>query len=343
MRVLQRPRPQQCSIAAASWWPLALAVLLAGLFPTIAAGQTPDNSAARAVVQIEAVVPPDARTARSLGTTRQGSGVVIDNSGLIVTIGYLILEAVEVTVTGGDDVVPATIVAYDHETGFGLLRANNPLDVPPVGLGSSAELSPMEPLLVVSYAGELDASGVYLVDRREFAGYWEYLLEDALFTSPPHRQYGGAALIDQQGQLVGIGSLFVGDAGRRGGQNAPGNMFVPIDGLKPIMGDLLSNGRRADPGRPWLGLTLEEHRGRVFVMRVAPDGPGEAAGIQINDMILGVDGVEVESLSDLYRKTWSRGEAGVAVPLDVLQGIEVKPVTVDSADRYRYLRLDQSY
>jgi S1-C subfamily serine protease len=319
-------------------------VLLAGLFPAMAQGQTVDRSAAQGVVQINAVIPGDARTASSLGTARQGSGVVIDDSGLVVTIGYLILEATEVTITGaGGEAVPATILAYDHETGFGLLRANSPLGVPPVGIGSSATLRPMQPLLVVSHAGELDASGVYLVDRREFAGYWEYLLDEALFTSPPHAQYGGAALIDQQGRLVGIGSLFVDDAKRQGNQMAPGNMFVPIDELKAILADLLSRGRRADAGRPWLGLTMEEHRGRVFVMRVAPDGPGEAAGIRPNDVIIGIDGIPVEGLSDLYRKVWSRGNAGVPVPLDVLQGTVVNPVTVDSADRYRYLRLDQSY
>ncbi len=337
---LGAPIPVRYDFVAASRWIFALVLL----FPALAVGQTVDRNAARGVVQINAVIPGDARTARSLGTARQGSGVVIDDSGLIVTIGYLILEASEVTITGaGDEAVPATIVAYDHETGFGLVRANGPLGVPPVSLGNSGALRPMQPLLVVSHAGALDASGVYLVDRREFAGSWEYLLEDALFTAPPHVQYGGAALIDQGGRLVGIGSLFVGDAGRQGGQMAPGNMFVPIDGLKTIMGDLLSRGRRAEPGHPWLGLTMEEHRGRVFVMRVAPDGPGAAAGIQPNDMIIGIDGIPVEGLSDLYRKVWSRGDAGVTVPLDVLQGTEINPVTVDSADRYRYLRLDQSY
>jgi S1-C subfamily serine protease len=251
-----------------------------------------------------------------------------------------------VTITGaGRDAVPATIVAYDHESGFGLIRASQPLNVSPVGLGNAAALRRMQPLLVVSHAGELDATGVYLVDRREFAGYWEYLLEDALFTSPPHSQFGGAALIDQAGRLVGIGSLFVADAGRDAahGGTVPGNMFVPIDGLKSIMGDLLSRGRRADPARPWLGLTMEEHRGRVFVTRVAPDGPAEAAGIEANDMILGIDGVQVEGLGDLYRKVWGRGDAGVQVPLDVLRGIEVRPVTVRSSDRYRYLRLNPSY
>jgi S1-C subfamily serine protease len=339
-----RPRSDPQGIAAAAR--LAIILVLVAL-PHAALAQGVDEASLRGVVQVDAVIPADARTADSLGTERVGTGVVIDNNGLIVTIGYLILEAMEVTVSGAaTEAVPATILAYDHESGFGLIRASRPLAVAPVGLGNSTALRPMQPLLVVSHAGELDATGVYLVDRREFAGYWEYLLEDALFTSPPHAKFGGAALIDEGGRLVGIGSLFVNDAGRDPGpqgRTMPGNMFVPIDGLKAIMGDLLSRGRRADPGRPWLGLTMEEHRGRVFVTRVSPDGPAEAAGIEPNDMILGVDGEPVYGLGDLYRKLWSQGEAGVAVPLDVLQGIEIKPITVETADRYRYLRLDPSF
>ncbi len=325
---------------------VAVLALLGIVLPDPVLGQELDAPPVKGVVQVDAVIPADARSAGSLGTERVGTGVLIDHTGLVVTIGYLILEASEVTITGaGRNAVPATIVAYDHESGFGLIRASQPLDVSPVGLGNAAGLRRMQPLLVVSHAGELDATGVYLLDRREFAGYWEYLLEDALFTSPPHAQFGGAALLDEGGRLVGIGSLFVADAGRDAthGRTVPGNMFVPIDGLKAIMGDLLSRGRRAEPGRPWLGLSMEEHRGRVFVTRVAPDSPADAAGIEPNDMILGVDGVPVESLGDLYRKVWSRGEAGVAVPLDVLRGIEVDPVTVQSSDRYRYLRLDPSF
>lgn len=295
------------------------------------------------VIQINAVVPRDARTAETLGVEREGSGVIIDDSGLIVTIGYLILEAIEVTVVGADArPVGADIVAYDHESGFGLIRSHEPLDVTPVALGDSGKLRPMQPLLVVSRAGGLDAAGVYLVDRREFAGYWEYLLEDAIFTSPPHAKFGGAALIDEDGRLVGIGSLFVNDAGFRGGP-VPGNMFVPINHLKPIMGDLLTSGRRADPPRPWLGLTLEEHRGRVFVVRVAPDGPAAAAGIRANDLILGVGGRPVDGLADLYRKVWGLGDAGIDVPLELLHGMERRSTTVKSGDRYRYLKLNPTF
>jgi S1-C subfamily serine protease len=331
------------------WRPVAglsVAASLAALAMLCAAAAGAQGDPGRrldGVVQVTAHVPSDARTADSLGTQRDGTGVVIDSSGLILTIGYLILEASEVEIGGvAPEPVPARIVAYDHESGFGLLRAAQPLQVAPIPLGASADVESRQPMMVVSHAGELDATGVYVVDRRDFAGYWEYLLEDAIFTAPPHSQFGGAALINREGRLVGIGSLFVNDAGFQE-RPIPGNMFVPIDHLKPIMADLLTRGRRADPGRPWLGVTLEEHQGRVFVRRVSPDGPAAAAGIAPSDLILGVDGIQVNGLADFYRKLWGQGEAGVDVPLDVLQGMAVESVVVKSADRYRYLRLDPTF
>ena len=307
---------------------------------TAAAARAASFDAVEGVVQITAHVPHNARTASTLGTERQGTGVVIDDGGLILTIGYLILEAIEIQVEGvALEPVPAQIVAYDHETGFGLVRAEHELDLTPIPLGVSADVQPMQPLMVVSNVSELDAAGVYVVDRRDFAGYWEYLLEDAIFTAPPHAQFGGAALINRDGRLVGIGSLLVNDAAFRG-RPIPGNMFVPIDQLKPIMGDLLSRGRRADPGRPWLGVSLEEQHGRVFVTRVSPEGPAAKAGITPDDVILGIDGVQVHGLMDFYRALWDLGAAGVEVPLDVLQGMDVRRVAIRSGDRYRYLRLN---
>jgi S1-C subfamily serine protease len=301
------------------------------------------SAALEGVVQITAYVPQEARTASTLGTERQGSGVVIDDSGLILTIGYLVVEASEIEIDGaGPEPIPASIVAYDHESGFGLVRAQSPLKLTPIPLGVSANVRIRQPLLVVSRTGDLDAAGVYVVDRRDFAGYWEYLLEDAIFTAPPHAQFGGAALVDEAGRLVGIGSLVVNDAAFSG-RPIPGNMFVPIDHLKPIMGDLLTRGRRADPGRPWLGVSLEEHKGRVFVTRVSPEGPAAAAGIVPDDVILGIDGTQVHGLMDFYRQLWGRGAAGIEVPLDVLRGMKVQPVLVKSGDRYRYLRLNPTY
>ncbi len=225
---------------------LFLSVLF--LAPIASAGQERSEAPAvdqllAAIVGVRARVPEHARTADALGIQRAGSGVVIDGNGLIVTIGYLILEArhVEVMVTE-DRIVEAEILAYDHETGFGLLRASEPIDVAPMRLGESASLEQGDQLLVSGFGGRLAARPVVLVSRRDFAGYWEYLLENAIFTAPPYPLFGGAALINSQGELVGIGSLVVADA-YRGEQPLPGNMFLPVNRLKEVLGDLLTAGR----------------------------------------------------------------------------------------------------
>lgn len=296
-----------------------------------------------AIVQVNSTIPSSARTASGLGTNRTGTGVVIDDQGLVLTIGYVILEAIEVSVEGPDRrSMPATIIAYDHETGFGLIRTNTPIDVEPMPLGNADLVPLMEQLLVASRVGKLNAKGVYLVDRRPFAGYWEYLLDEALFTAPAYPQFGGAALIDRRGELVGIGSLIVSGNASKSASRA-GNMFVPINLLKPIMNDLLAEGRRADQPNPWLGLFLEEHRGRIFVTRVAPGGPAQNAGMHVDDLILGIDGVVVNSLADFYRTLWQRGDAGIDVPLDVVRGRTAASTIIKSGDRYQYLRLDPSF
>jgi len=296
-----------------------------------------------AIVQVDAVVPESARTAGGLGTRRTGTGVVIDDDGLILTVGYVILEAIDVSVRqAGGEAIPAAIVAYDHESGFGLIRTALPIEVEPMSLGNASSLPLKEPLLVASKVGRLEAKGVFLVDRRPFAGYWEYLLEDALFTAPPHGRFGGAALINRQGELVGIGSLILQDAAGEG-RKLPANMFIPIDDLKPILAELIEQGRRAESPNPWLGVFLEEYRGRIFVTRVAPDSPAKAAGMNVGDLILGIDGDVVDNLADFYRDLWRRGEPGVDVPLDVVRGGLMSPTIVKSGDRYQYLKLDPSF
>jgi S1-C subfamily serine protease len=242
--------------------------------------------------------------------------------------------------------VPANVVAYDNNTGLGLIRTSKPLDVEPIALGNAGDVSLMEPLLVASMVGKLEAKGVYMVDRRPVAGYWEYLLEDAIFTAPPHAPFGGAALINRQGQLIGIGSLILQDANPRqmqGQRQGPANMFIPVDVLKPILDDLLANGRPKEPGHPWLGLYLEEYRGRIFVTRVAPGGPGQDAGMVAGDLILGIDGDIAGGLADFYRNLWQRGEPGVDIPLDVVRDDQMSITVVKSGDRYRYLRLDPTF
>ncbi|MPY68722.1 MAG: PDZ domain-containing protein [Alphaproteobacteria bacterium] len=296
-----------------------------------------------AVVRVTAAVPGDARSAQTLGTERDGSGVVIDGEGLVLTIGYLILEATsaEITLAGGKR-VPAQPIAYDHESGFGLLRASEKLAVPPMALGNSAGVKPQDRVLVASHGGAEMAGGAVVVTRRPFAGSWEYLLEQAIFTTPPHPAFGGAALIGADGGLLGIGSLAVGDAAGAD-QPLPGNMFVPIDLLKPILADMLEHGRAQGPGRPWLGLSSEEVHGRLFVTRVSRGGPAFKAGIEPGDLVVGVNGAAVENLADLYRKVRAVGKAGAEIPLDVLQGMAVKRVRVKSIDRHDWLKTRSSY
>jgi S1-C subfamily serine protease len=291
----------------------------------------------KAIVKIRSIIPKDAHTASTLGTEREGNGVVIDSKGHVLTIGYLIVEAETIEVTGPDGKpINANFVGYDHNTGFGLLRTEKPLNVRPMKLGKSSNVKEGEPVLVAGHGGEDSAQAAQVISRKEFVGYWEYLLEEALFTVPAYSNFGGAALIDRDGQLLGIGSLFT-QIVIPGFGSIPCNMFVPIDLLNPILTDLIATGHSRKEPRPWLGINTEEAHGRVFVTQITPRGPAEGAGLQRGDLILSVRGIAVNGLADFYRKVWALGNAGVDVPLSVLQGTRIRDITVRSADRYQFL------
>ena len=296
-----------------------------------------------ALVRVEAEIPSDARTAAFLGTRREASGVVIDDAGLVLTIGYIILEAMSATVTDADGLeVPADVVAYDYDSGFGLLRATRPIAGAPLALGDSDSLRADDPALVVAAGGPAAVLPVRVTRRDPFAGYWEYLLESGIYTAPAHPLWSGAALVGADGRVLGIGSLYLEDAGP-GGAAQPGNLFVPIDLLKPILGDLLAQGRRTAPPRPWMGLFTRDIGSHVVVMRVIDDGPGARAGVEEGDVIAEVDGRAVADMADLFRKVWALGAAGVEVPLTVARGPARQRIVLRSSDRYRYLKLDPSY
>lgn len=335
---MTRPTRIRPSLAGA-----AVLLVLTCLAASSAAAGPAENEVLAAVVRLRAEVPPDARTAPGLGTEREGNGVVIDDNGLVLTIGYLILEAMSVTVfDAGGRPVQSEILAYDYDTGFGLVRARAPLGVRPLPIGDSDKLAERDPVLITDHAGADGTIGAVVVSRREFAGYWEYLLDNAIFTAPPHPNWGGAALIDLDGKLVGIGSLVVNDAMRKAGP-VPGNMFVPINLLKPIFADLLDQGRAGGPQRPWLGMFTAEHSGHVMVTRVAPDGPAAAAGLRAGDVVLGVGGQAVGSMAELFRKVWRVGPAGTEIPMRVGRDGQVTEMAVHSADRYDYLKLKPTY
>ncbi len=294
--------------------------------------------AANAVVGVRMKALGNARSSRALGDERTGSGVLIAPGNLVLTIGYLILEADSVeVVTSRGRTVPATVAAYDHATGFGLLRPVAPLDVKPNRLGASSGVGELDRLMIAAGAGEEGVSVATVVSRRPFTGYWEYRIEGAIFTSPPRPDHSGAALINRNGELVGIGSLFVMDA-RTPGERLPGNMFVPIDLLKPVFDELVATGRQKGGMRPWLGMSSLEEDGHIKVLRVTEGGPADAAGIGAGDIILALNGPKVEKLDDFYKRLWAAGAPGVEVTLKVLHGGDIRDVRVRSIDRLDFVR-----
>ncbi|MBW2442003.1 MAG: serine protease [Deltaproteobacteria bacterium] len=313
-----------------------LIVILATVAATVHAQQAAEKSL-DAVVEIRISVPENARTAQRFGTKRVASGVVIDKAGHVLTIGFQTIEAEKVEIVGKDHkTVTATVVAYDRNTGFGLLRATSPLQMNPMPFGSSSEVKQGDPVLAVSYGSANAVQGAVVIARKEFAGPWEYLLENAIFTAPSIERFSGAALINSDGHLVGIGYLFS-PLTVAGIGVMPANMFVPIDLLKPILSDLKLSGSSKLPPRPWLGVRTAELYGHLIVERVRSGSPSEKAGIKAGDIIVAVNKQEVQGMADFYRKVWALGQAGVDVPLRILQGVQFRDIVVHStvADQYR--------
>jgi serine protease Do len=298
--------------------------------------------AANAVVGVQVLALEDARSNATLGRARQGSGVVIGDDGLVLTIGYLVLEAEQVRLLLDDGrSFPARVVAYDLATGFGLLMPLAPLKLPAVPLGAARAVAADDALLVVSGAPAGMISDARLVSRRAFAGYWEYRIEGALFTAPPRTDHSGAGLFNPKGELVGIGSLVVADAAESSGAagaRRPGNMFVPIDLLPPILGELRTHGASAASRRAWLGVNAVEQGRELRVVRVAEDGPAQAAGVRVGDRIVSLDGQAVDTLDALWTRLWAGGGPERTIRLDIQRGNERLTFEVRSVDRAANLR-----
>ena len=295
------------------------------------------DRALKSIVTVHSTIPEDAFTAQTLGEQRSGSGVVIRDSGLVLTIGYLIMEAENVWLADCDGrVTPAHALAIDAETGFGLVQALGDLNCPALELGRSSEAKLGDPVTVAAGAGTKPVRAM-IVGKQEFAGYWEYFLDEAIFTSPAHPFWGGAGAIDRDSKLIGVGSLHVEQLSSRAGPRDI-NMIVPIDLLPPILDDLLTYGRVNKPARPWLGVFSAESGDEIIVASVAENGPAAAAGIRRGDVLAGVGGAEIENLGDFYRKVWSRGPAGVEIPIEIIRDGRAMGLRVRSADRSTFMK-----
>jgi S1-C subfamily serine protease len=289
------------------------------------------------VLGLRSEVPEDAFTARTLGTEREGNAIPISRDGLVLTIGYLISEASRVVLAAANGgIAEGYVVAYDFETGFGLVRTATPLGIEPFELGTAAAVLPGDTVVVAGNGGMKQALAARVKDKREFAGYWEYLLDEAIFTEPAHPNWGGTALLDRNGKLVGVGSLHLAEGER------PGNMFVPIDLLLPILPALSKHGDAGRPSRPWLGLYLTESDRHLVVAGVAPAGPAVTAEVKVGDVIVALDGVPVQGLAPFYRLLWGRGRAGVTVRLAVFRDGRLRELSVETADRSWLMKRPQT-
>src|SRR5689334_5794741 len=292
-----------------------------------------------AMVGLRSIIPADAFTAETLGTERAGHGVFIRDNGLVLTIGYLITEAETIWLTLADGrSVPGHVLGYDQETGFGLVQALAKLDVPALDIGESSAASIGERVVVAGAGGRPRSVAARIVAKQEFAGYWEYVLDEAIFTTPAHPNWGGTALIGPAGDLLGVGSLQMQQAPERGKPGGDLNMIVPIDLLKPILDDMLKSGRANRPPRPWLGLYATEIEDKIVVVGLARGGPAQKAGLNTGDVVLAVGGSEVSELAELYRHIWARGPAGVEVPLTIYREGRTFEQKVVSSDRNRFFK-----
>ena len=290
-----------------------------------------------AVVLLRAEIPEDAFTGSILGTDRTGYGVVIRETGLVLTVGYLITEAETIWLTTNAGVaVAGHALAYDQASGFGLVQALGELRAPALERGSASTVQAGDQVFVIGHGGRSHALKAKVIAKREFAGYWEYLIADALFTVPAHPQWGGTALLDTRGRLVGIGSLLLQET--VGEEADQGNMFIPIDLVEPLLEDLIVHGRAARAPRPWLGMYTQEAEGRLTVGGLAPGSPAERAGVQPGDLVLGVAGERTGSLADFLRKVWRLGAPGVEVPLMLARQGDVLRLNLQSADRNDFLK-----
>ena len=295
----------------------------------------------KSIVSVRSTIPSEARTAASLGVEREGNGVAIDENH-ILTIGYIVIESesIEIGLSDGRR-LPAKLVGYDHTSGFGIIKSVVPLIMPALPLGNSDYINSEQDLLILPSPNHGAGSIVRSVSQRPFTGWWEYLLESPIYTTPANGLWAGAPILNENGEVLGIGSLFVSEAVP--GISSPGNMSVPINLLKPILGDLISSGRRKSKIQPYLGISSDDSNDQIIVTRVSKGGPAFQAGIKPQDIIVTINGSQISNLKSFYEKVWKSGEAGVTIELSVLRSGSLMNFKVKTVDRADYFFKPQSF
>ena len=293
------------------------------------------------IVSVSSIVPPEARTAASLGVEREGNGVAIDEKH-ILTIGYIVIESetIEIGLSDGQK-LPAKLVGYDPTSGFGVIKSVVPLKMAPLQLGNSDNINSEQDLLILPSPNRGAGSIVRSVSRRPFTGWWEYFVDSPIYTTPPNGLWAGAPILNGNGEILGIGSLFVSEAVP--GIPSPGNMSVPINLLKPILGDLISSGRRKNKIQPFLGISSDDSNDQIIVTRVNKGGPAFQAGIKPQDIIVTINGSQISDLKSFYEKVWESGEAGVTIELSVLRSGSLMNFKIKTVDRLDYFLKPQSF
>jgi len=304
--------------------------------PSIEASVAIIKQAQQALVLVTTRSIEGAPSERTLGRSRQGTGVVIGPDNLILTIGYLVLEAEHIEVRTFDQrQLPARLVGYDQATGFALIKPLIPSKpLPAVPLGSTQTLTRGEALLVAAGMDLRSLAAAELIDVRPFTGFWEYHLDRALYTSPPFAMHSGAGLFNKHGELMGIGSLVMNDVmPPQHPESLPGNMFVPAELLGPILNELLTTGTSLNSQRPWLGLNAQERNGRIVVTRVSPNGPAFQAGLKPGHRLIALNGQAIESLAGFYKQVWALPLSSKQLQLTVLENSNPKVLDIAVQDR----------
>jgi S1-C subfamily serine protease len=294
------------------------------------------------LVEVNATVSSSARTAREYGTRRSGNGVVLDASGLIVTIGYVVAEAqsIEVTFSSGETNL-ARVVAFDDHTGLALLRPFQDIVTTPAQLGKSKGLKKDQKVMILGGAGRDSAQTVSIGKISRFAGGWGYVVDDAIHTHPPNTDFSGSALLTEAGELVGIGALVSIDIDIDPKVRVPGNVFVPVDQLTGVLGQLIVSGRQEEQ-RAWLGMEARKTKEGMVVSRVMEGGPAADSGIASGDRIVAVNQQAVSSLADFYDKVWQSTAPGESVHLLLLRGDHYANVPIEAISIFDWLQLDAS-